>query len=124
VISSENAIYRPGQYRDLHLEMNFVSGLVSLDSRPMVLSRKEYQLLSVLVQNAGELVSRDALLLTVWGYGEQIRTRTLDVHIYRLRIKLGDYGNQYIETIFGDGYRFRPFFQISPSPAPAAFRSS
>src|SRR5438552_9421096 len=84
VISSENAISRPGRYRDLHLEMDFVSGSVSLDSRPMVLSRKEYQLLSVLVQDAGELVCRDALLLTVWGYGEQIRTRTLNVHIHRL----------------------------------------
>ena len=109
MISRENAISRPGQYRDLHLEMDFVSRSVFLDSRPMALSRKEYQLLSVLVQSAGELVSRDALLLTVWGYNEQIRTRTLDVHIYRLRMKLGDYGSQYIETIFGDGYRFRPF---------------
>jgi DNA-binding response OmpR family regulator len=124
VISSEYEISRPGRYRDLHLEMDFVSGVVSLDSHPMVLSRKEYQLMAVLVQNAGELVSRDALLLTVWGYGEQIRTRTLDVHIYRLRMKLGDYGSQYIETIFGDGYRFRPYFQRSPSPAPTAFRSS
>jgi len=61
----------------------------------MVLSRKEYQLLSALVQNAGELVCRDALLLSVWGYGEQIHTRTLDVHIHRLRMKLGDYGSQY-----------------------------
>ncbi len=124
MISSENAISRPGPYRDLHLEMDFVSGSVSLDSRPMVLSRKEYQLLSVLVQKAGELVSRDALLLMVWGYGGQIRTRTLDVHIYRLRTKLGNYGCQYIETIFGDGYRFRPFFQRSRSPTPAPCRSS
>ena len=111
MISSESVTSRPGPYRDLHLEMDFVSGSVSLDSRPMALSHKEYQLLSVLVQNAGELVSRDALLLIVWGYGGQIRTRTLDVHIYRLRTKLGNYGCQYIETIFGDGYRFRPFFQ-------------
>lgn len=44
-ISSENTISRTGRYRDLHLEMHFVSGSVSLDSHPMVLSRKEYQLL-------------------------------------------------------------------------------
>ena len=39
----------------------------------------------------------------------QIRTRTLDVHIRRLRIKLGSYSGQYLETIFGIGYRFQPF---------------
>ena len=118
MISSESVTSRPGPYRDLHLEMDFVSGSVSLDSRPVVLSHKEYQLLSVLVQNAGELVSRDALLLIVWGYDGQIRTRTLDVHIYRLWTKLGNYGCQYIETIFGYGYRFRPFFQRRSSDSP------
>ena len=43
------------------------------------------------------------------GYGAEIRTRTLDVHVRRLRKKLGGYADQYIETIFGIGYRFQPF---------------
>jgi DNA-binding response OmpR family regulator len=75
----------------------------------MILTRKEFELLSLLVQNAGEIIPRDALLLRIWGYSAQIRTRTLDVHIRRLRKKLGTYSEQYIETIFGIGYRFQPF---------------
>ena len=74
-----------------------------------MLTRKEFELLSLLVQNAGEIVPRDALLWRVWGYSDQIRTRTLDVHIRRLRKKLGSYSDRYIETIFGIGYRFQPF---------------
>ena len=45
----------------------------------------------------------------LWGYSAEIRTRTLDVHVRRLRKKLGGYADQYIETIFGIGYRFQPF---------------
>jgi DNA-binding response OmpR family regulator len=98
-------------YRDMHLEVDFVRGQVAVDSRSLVLTRKEYELLTMLVQNAGDIVPRDALLWRVWGYSREIRTRTLDVHIRRLRKKLGGYADQYIETIFGVGYRFQPFRQ-------------
>ena len=100
---------RPERYQDTHLEVDFPRAFASLDSRRMVLTRKEYELLSLLVQNAGEIIPRDALLWRIWGYSTQIRTRTLDVHIRRLRKKLGGYSEQYIETIFGVGYRFQPY---------------
>src|SRR5277367_3099189 len=105
----QNTLARAERYQDPHLEVDFARAAASLDARRMVLTRKEYELLSLLVQNAGEIVPRDALLLRIWGYSSQIRTRTLDVHIRRLRKKLGSYSDQYIETIFGIGYRFQPF---------------
>jgi DNA-binding response OmpR family regulator len=96
-------------YRDAHLGVDFDEHRALLDLQPLSLTRKEYDLLALLVQHAGEIVPRDALLKTVWGYGSEIRTRTLDVHIRRLRKKLGPYADQYIETIFGIGYRFQPY---------------
>ena len=96
-------------YGDEHLSFDFHQQIVVLDGRRMTLTRKEYDLLSLLVQHAGQIVPRDALLQEVWGYSPAIRTRTLDVHVRRLRKKLGSYADLYIETIFGIGYRFQPF---------------
>jgi two-component system alkaline phosphatase synthesis response regulator PhoP len=96
-------------YRDEHLVLDFEHQSATLDNERMSLTRKEYDLLSLLVRHAGEIIPRDALLLQVWGYGAEIRTRTLDVHVRRLRKKLGTYADQYIETIFGIGYRFQPY---------------
>ncbi|MBM3812607.1 MAG: winged helix-turn-helix transcriptional regulator [Acidimicrobiia bacterium] len=96
-------------YDDHHVQVDFEHKQVKLDNRPIQLTRKEFELLAELVQNAGEIVPREQLLLDVWNYGPQIRTRTLDVHIRRLRRKLGHYGDRYIETIFGVGYRFQPY---------------
>ena len=97
------------RYQDAHLEINFDDKFALLDSRRLPLTRKEYELLLLLVENGGEVVPREVLLMRVWGYGSGIRTRTLDVHIRRLRKQLGSYGAPYIETIFGIGYRFQPF---------------
>jgi DNA-binding response OmpR family regulator len=96
-------------YRDEHLAVDFGQQAATLDAQRMVLTRKEYDLLALLVHHAGEIIPREALLMRVWGYSAEIRTRTLDVHIRRLRKKLGNYADQYIETIFGIGYRFQPF---------------
>ena len=96
-------------YRDEHLTVDFDQQAASLDGARMSLTRKEYDLLALLVTHAGEIIPREALLMQVWGYGAEIRTRTLDVHVRRLRKKLGGYADQYIETIFGIGYRFQPF---------------
>jgi DNA-binding response OmpR family regulator len=105
-------------YNDEHLTVDFDQQAAILDNQRMNLTRKEYDLLALLVQHAGEIIPRDALLMRVWGYGADIRTRTLDVHVRRLRKKLGGFAEQYIETIFGIGYRFQPFH------APRFFESS
>jgi len=120
--TQETAVIKRERYQDLHLDLDFEHRLARLDLKPMPLTRKEYELLALLVQNAGDIVTREALLMRVWGYSSQIRTRTLDVHIRRLRKKLGPYADQYIETIFGIGYRFQPYraarvFQAGPMAA-------
>jgi DNA-binding response OmpR family regulator len=97
------------RYEDAHLEINLAEKIALLDSQPLKLTRKEYELLRLLVENAGELVPREVLLMRVWGYSSAIRTRTLDVHIRKLRKRLAPYSENYIETIFGAGYRFQPF---------------
>jgi DNA-binding response OmpR family regulator len=114
--------YQVMPYRDEHLAMDFTQQAVMLDSERVILTRKEYELLSLLVQHAGEIIPRDALLMQVWGYSTEIRTRTLDVHVRRLRKKLGGYADQYIETIFGVGYRFQPFHAPRFYPYQAAKR--
>lgn len=96
-------------YHDEHLTLDFDLQTVVLDAERMKLTRKEYDLLALLVQHAGEIIPRKALLMQVWGYSPEIRTRTLDVHVRRLRKKLSIYADEYIETIFGIGYRFQPY---------------
>ena len=96
-------------YRDEHVEVDYRVAAFRVDAKPVRLTRKEHELMSLLVRNAGEIIPRDVLLLRVWGYNKDVRTRTLDVHIRRLRKKLGAYGDTYIETVFGVGYRFQPY---------------
>ena len=97
----------PQVYQDEHLSIDSNHEAVVLDQEKLVLTRKEYQLLTMLAANAGRVMHREYLLEKIWNYGKGIRTRTLDVHIRRLRRKLGNTGDRYIETVFGVGYRFR-----------------
>lgn len=115
-------------YRDEHLSVDFDQKSAALDTERISLTRKEYDLLALLVRHAGEIIPREALLMQIWGYGADIRTRTLDVHVRRLRKKLGGYADQYIETIFGIGYRFQPyhtpsFFQANGGKPPITLRA-
>jgi DNA-binding response OmpR family regulator len=99
---------RPGGYRDGRLEIDFQTRTVLVDGAPVHLTHMEFDLLAQLAGNAGEIVSRDTLMMKVWGYGPDILTRTMDVHLRRLRVKLGTYSRQHIETVFGLGYRLQP----------------
>lgn len=71
---------------------------------PVLLTLKEFQLLSLLLKNRGTVLTRDVLLENIWGYGAESETRTIDVHIRTLRQKLGTFGGM-IETVRGVGYR-------------------
>ena len=103
--------------------VDFQSETVRLDGQPLRLTQKEFALLAFLARRAGDLVSRSALLTEVWNYSLEVRTRTLDVHIRRLRRNLGRYGKVYIETIFGVGYRFQPRRAEEPVPTQLVSRA-
>ena len=110
-------VRHPGGYRDDRLEIDFERRLVLIDSQVVNLTRKEYELLSALAAQAGRTIPHIALLERVWGYKSGTRTRTLDVHICRVRKKLASAGRDYIETIFGVGARFQAWDECEDAPA-------
>ena len=77
---------------------------VTLNGASLALSKKEFDLLSVLVERPGHVFSREALLERVWGANCEVTTHTVDVHIATLRTKLGDFAEK-IRTVHGVGYK-------------------
>ena len=92
-------------YRGKALVADFDAVAVSVEGQAVRLTRREFELLKYLVENRNRVLSRDRLLERVWGYDRLIETRSVDVHVGRLRGKLGPVGRQ-IETVVGLGYRF------------------
>ena len=88
-----------------HLKINFKEYSVYFDYEKLDLTYKEFELLRLLVQSKGEVFSRKDLLSKIWGLEYIGGTRTVDVHIRRLRGKLGDEFNSIIETVRNVGYR-------------------
>jgi DNA-binding response OmpR family regulator len=93
------------RYEDSKLHIDFSDMRVSCDGVLVKLTRKEFDLLTTLAKRAGRVATRQQLLDEVWGYDYYGDTRTLDVHIRRLRKKLGPC-DESIETVIGVGYRF------------------
>jgi len=94
-----------GSYTGERLMADFEAVAIAVDGAPVRLTRREFELLRYLVQNKNRVVSRDRLLERVWGYERFVETRSVDVHVGRLRTKLRGAGRQ-IETVIGLGYRF------------------
>ena len=92
-------------YDDGRLAVDFEDMRVRANGSDIKLTRKEFSLLEYLIRNTGRVATRQQLLDGVWGYSYFGDTRTLDVHIRRLRQKLADCGSS-IETVVGVGYRF------------------
>lgn len=80
---------------------------VSLGGSPVELTFREYELLKFLASNRGRVFSREVLLNKVWGYEYFGGDRTVDVHVRRLRSKIEEFGQVYIETVRNIGYRFK-----------------
>ena len=79
---------------------------VSVDGQQIELTPTEYKLLLTLAERRGRVQGRAHLLETVWEAAPDIQTRTVDMHVQRLRTKLGDAGDL-IETVRGFGYRLK-----------------
>ncbi|OQY71798.1 MAG: DNA-binding response regulator, partial [Ignavibacteriales bacterium UTCHB3] len=79
---------------------------VFIDSKEETFPKKEFELLAFLADKPGTVFSREAILKNVWGKGVYVVERTIDVHVRRIRRKLGEH-HELIETIKGVGYRFK-----------------
>lgn len=86
------------------LSVNQTRHEVRVDGSEVTLTLKEFELLCLLMENKGRVLTRDQLLNRIWGYGFDGENRTVDVHIRTLRQKLGKCG-EYIETVRGVGYK-------------------
>jgi DNA-binding response OmpR family regulator len=95
--------------------------MARLRGRPLDLTYKEFELLKYLAQHAGRVFTRAQLLQEVWGYDFFGGTRTVDVHVRRLRAKLGTEHEQMIGTVRNVGYKF---VQPPKGSAPAAMAES
>lgn len=92
-------------YEDERLQIDYANMRVTCEGKAVKLTRKEFALLAALARAAGRVGTRQRLLDDVWGHQYYGDERTLDVHIRRLRQKLGACG-ECIETVIGVGYRF------------------
>ena len=96
-------------YQDGRLKMDYQARQVYLDGDSLALTAQEYDLLRILVSQRNIALSREQLLRMAWGYDYAGETRTVDVHIQRLRRKLNV---DCIETVYKFGYRFAPMGRV------------
>jgi two-component system, OmpR family, alkaline phosphatase synthesis response regulator PhoP len=111
LISRINALFRREVKKDSgsskisigNLEIDRASYTVKLDNKKIILPKKEFELLFFLAQNPDQVFGRDDLLKNIWGSDVYVLARTVDVHIRKVREKIGD---GFIITIKGVGYKF------------------
>ncbi len=94
----------------VELVIDLKRGIIAGKDGEHPLSAQEIKLLDYFYRHKDAIISREELLNTVWGYDSNITTRTIDVHVARLRQKMGDVKDvtRYIHTIRGIGYKFTP----------------
>lgn len=108
--------------RDDRLRIRPSSRMVLRDGEPLDLTRLEYDLLEYLATRPNQVHRRGALMAEVWGVAEARGSRTVDVHIRRLRDKLGPY-RMFITTVRGVGYRFDGTHRVVLDPSPSIVES-
>ena len=96
------------------LKLNLVSKHIELKNKSIILTKKEFEILSLLMQHPQKLFTREEILCKVWEDESYVLERTVDVHVARLRKKLEEYG-AYITNRSGYGYAFNGTVQIEPN---------
>ena len=104
---SDRASEGPEALADGALRIDVASRQAEVSGQTLALTRKEFDLLVELIRQRGRVLTRERLLETVWGYDYPGETRTVDVHVRRLRQKLGSPVDERVETVVGVGYRYR-----------------
>lgn len=89
------------------IQINVSKHIVTKNGKEIELTLKEFQILKLLLENKGNVLTRTFLLDKIWGYDYYGETRTLDVHIRHLRKKIGDDDSKLIETVRGVGYKIK-----------------
>ena len=87
------------------VSLDYEKHMVLANGKEVVLTPKEFDLLYYLMKNSGLVLTRDKIMNEVWGFDFEGESRTVDVHIRTLRMKLGDVG-EYVQTVRGVGYKF------------------
>jgi DNA-binding response OmpR family regulator len=105
---SQSAAQLPDEIRSSGLVVNEATYSARMNGRSLDLTFKEFELLKFLAQHPGRVFTRAQLLQEVWGYDYFGGTRTVDVHVRRLRAKLGAENEALIGTVRNVGYRFVP----------------
>ena len=111
LISRIHALFRRNLKKNLenfkitvkNLEINHSTYIAKLNGKKIILPKKEFELLFFLAQNPNQVFSRDTLLKKIWGSNVYVLSRTIDVHIRKIREKIG---TGFIITIKGVGYKF------------------
>ncbi|MGL4987233.1 MAG: response regulator transcription factor [Treponemataceae bacterium] len=98
----------PIKSKTSNVEIDLKHGFMIVSGKKITLIPKEIKILEFFYHNENKIISREQLLHVVWGYEGVVSTRTIDVHIARLRQKIGDTGDvpKYFQTVRGVGYKF------------------
>ncbi len=106
--AAEDPLAKASEFTSGDLTVDVGGYTARLKGGPLDLTYKEFELLKYLMQHPGRVYTRDQLLQEVWGFDYYGGTRTVDVHVRRLRAKLGAEHDQLIGTVRNVGYRFDP----------------
>ena len=107
ILSEDDISFKKSTIQIGDISINSETYEVFVKENRITLRFKEFQLLQLLISNPEKVYTRENLLNQIWGYNYFGGTRTVDVHILRLRSKISDSGSSLIETIWNVGYRFR-----------------